>query len=82
MPIDRPLTFYGSPREAQRAPAEEFLYVACLHEGTGVEAPDFLAVVDAEDGRIVHETPTSATSFTTTAGTGAARLATGRIART
>ena len=29
----------------------------CLHEGTGVRAPDFLAVVDAEDGRIVHETP-------------------------
>jgi methanethiol oxidase len=31
--------------------------VACLHRGTGVEAPDFLAVVDAEEGRIVHETP-------------------------
>ena len=33
------------------------LYLACLHEGTGVHAPDFLAVVDAEDGRVVHETP-------------------------
>jgi len=40
-----------------RAPAEEFLYLACLHAGTGVEKPDFLAVVDAEEGRIVHETP-------------------------
>jgi selenium-binding protein 1 len=40
-----------------QAPREEFLYVACLHEGTGVDAPDFLAVVDAEEGRIVHETP-------------------------
>ena len=40
-----------------QAPPEEFLYLACLHEGTGVEAPDFLAVVDAEQGRIVHETP-------------------------
>ena len=40
-----------------QAPPEEFLYLACLHEGTGVDAPDFLAVVDAEDGRIVHETP-------------------------
>ena len=40
-----------------KAPPEEFLYLACLHEGTGVDAPDFLAVVDAEDGRIVHETP-------------------------
>ena len=54
---DRPATFYGSPEEAQRAPHEELLYVACLHEGTGVDAPDFLAVVDAEEGRIVHETP-------------------------
>jgi methanethiol oxidase len=48
-------SFYASPAEATRAPAEEFLYVACLHQGTGVEKPDFLAVVDAESGRIVHE---------------------------
>src|SRR3954447_15701497 len=50
-------SFYGSPREALQAPPEELLYLACLHEGTGVERPDFLAVVDAERGRIVHETP-------------------------
>ena len=50
-------SFYASPTEAMRAPAEEFLYVACLHEGTGVDKPDFLAVVDAEDGSIVHELP-------------------------
>jgi selenium-binding protein 1 len=50
-------SFHASPREAMTAPAEEFLYLACLHEGTGVQAPDFLAVIDAEDGRIVHETP-------------------------
>jgi selenium-binding protein 1 len=50
-------SFYDSPAAARRAPAEEFLYVACLHTGTGVEKPDFLAVVDAEAGRIVHETP-------------------------
>src|ERR687891_15410 len=50
-------SFYSSPAEAMRAPAEELLYVACLHEGTGVEAPDFLAAVDAEQGRIVSETP-------------------------
>jgi selenium-binding protein 1 len=54
---DKPASFYASPTEALAAPPEEFLYVACLHEGTGVDAPDFLAVVDAEDGRIVHETP-------------------------
>ena len=52
-----PTSLHSSPQEAMRAPPEELLYVACLHEGTGVDAPDFLAVVDAQDGRIVHETP-------------------------
>jgi methanethiol oxidase len=56
MSADSP-SFYASPAEATRAPAEEFLYVACLHEGTGIDKPDFLAVVDAEDGRIIHELP-------------------------
>jgi selenium-binding protein 1 len=50
-------SFYASPADAMRAPAEEFLYLACLHEGTGVDAPDFIAVVDAERGEIVSETP-------------------------
>ena len=50
-------SLHSSPQEAMQAAPEEFLYVACLHEGTGVDAPDFLAVVDAEDGRIIHETP-------------------------
>ena len=54
---DRPASFYASPREALGAPPEEFLYLACLHEGTGVAEPDFLAVVDAENGDIVHRTP-------------------------
>jgi methanethiol oxidase len=49
-------TLHSSPREAMTAPAEEFLYLACLHEGTGVERPDFVAVVDAGTGRVVHET--------------------------
>jgi len=49
-------SFYASPAEAREAPPEEFLYLACLHEGTGVDKPDFLAVVDAEHGRVVHET--------------------------
>src|SRR5256714_1377566 len=53
----KPASFYASPKEAFQAPPEEFLYLACLHEGTGVDAPDFLAVVDAEGGRIVNETP-------------------------
>jgi selenium-binding protein 1 len=50
-------SFHSSPQEALTAPAEEFLYLACLHEGTGVDAPDFVAVVDAASGEIVHETP-------------------------
>ena len=54
---DKPASFHSSPQEAMQAPPEEFLYLACLHEGTGVETPDFLAVVDAEEGRIVHELP-------------------------
>ena len=45
---DKPQSFHASPAEALQAPPEEFLYLACLHEGTGVDAPDFLAVVDAE----------------------------------
>jgi selenium-binding protein 1 len=52
-----PNSFHSSPREALAAPPEEFLYLACLHEGTGVHAPDFVAVVDAETGDVVHETP-------------------------
>ena len=54
---DSTTSFYASPAEALKAPPEEFLYLACLHEGTGVPKPDFLAVVDTKDGRIVHETP-------------------------
>ena len=53
----KPESLHASPREAMQAPQEEFLYLACLHEGTGVETPDFLAVVDAERGEIAHELP-------------------------
>ena len=56
-PHEVPRSFHASPAEALQAPPEELLYLACLHQGTGVDKPDFLAVVDAEDGRIVHETP-------------------------
>jgi methanethiol oxidase len=60
---EQPASFYGSPAEALgAAPPEEFLYVAALHEGTGVDAPDFVAVVDVNPGSdrygsIVHEEP-------------------------
>ncbi len=33
-------SLYASPQEAQQAPPEELLYLACLHEGTGVQEPD------------------------------------------
>jgi uncharacterized OB-fold protein len=38
------------------------LYLACLHDGTAVDEPDFMAVVDADSesegyGEIVDETP-------------------------
>jgi hypothetical protein len=38
----KPASFYASPQGALQAPPEEFLYLACLHEGTGVEKLDFL----------------------------------------
>jgi methanethiol oxidase len=50
-------SLYDSPEAALKAPPEELLYLACLHEGTGVRLPDFLAVIDADEGRVIHETP-------------------------
>ena len=57
-----PAPFHRSPADAQKAPPEEYLYVAAMRAGTGVEAPDFLAVVDTNPesdtyGQVVHETP-------------------------
>jgi len=49
--------FHQSPQGAIAGPQEAYLYLACTREGTGVNEPDFIAVVDAQDGRIVHETP-------------------------
>ena len=54
-PQATPVSFHASPREARNAPPEEFLYLACLDGGAG--APDFIAVVDAEHGEVLHETP-------------------------
>ncbi len=54
--------FYASPAEAMKAPREEFMYVVGLHTGTGVDEPDFLAVVDVNPesdtySRIIHRMP-------------------------
>jgi selenium-binding protein 1 len=53
---------FASPRDAIAAPREEFLYVSCLHRGTGVEEPDFLGVVDVDPtsptySQLTHRTP-------------------------
>jgi len=52
-------TFYPTPAEAMRAPPEKVAYVAALHVGTGIDKPDFIAVVDFDPrsddyGRIIH----------------------------
>src|SRR5262249_34855835 len=39
---------YASPEVARRQPPEEFVYVAALYEGTGINRPDFVAVVDVD----------------------------------
>ena len=52
---EKPASFHGSPQQAIQAPPEEFLYVALMRPGG--ERADSLAVVDAADGRVLHETP-------------------------
>jgi selenium-binding protein 1 len=53
---------YQSPEDARQQPPEDFVYVACLYEGTGIQEPDFVAVVDVNPesdtySQIVHRTP-------------------------
>jgi selenium-binding protein 1 len=53
---------YHSPEDARQQPPEEYVYVACLYEGTGIQEPDFIAVVDVNPesdtySQIVHRTP-------------------------
>ena len=51
------MTLYRSPQEAMQAPPEEFLYLACLHEGTGVERPTSSPSSTPRTAQIVHELP-------------------------
>ena len=75
---------YASPQVAREQPPEQFVYVACLYEGTGIDQPDFIAVVDVDpasasygaDRRTAPTCRTSATSCITSAGTRARRRAT------
>lgn len=59
-PFKRDPTFYPSPRIAIRSPPEDLAYVACLYTGTGINRPDFIAVVDVNPNsetysKIVHK---------------------------
>ncbi len=45
---------YASPAEAAKAPPEKLLFVACTYAGTGVDKPDYLAVVDADPASTTH----------------------------
>ena len=52
---------YASPQVAREQPPEKVIYVASLYEGTGIDKPDFVAVVDVDPesgdyGKIVHRT--------------------------
>src|SRR6476620_7819462 len=52
---------YASPQVARQQPPEQFVYVASLYEGTGIDRPDFIAVVDVDPetatfGQIVGRT--------------------------
>ncbi|MEM1597811.1 MAG: selenium-binding protein SBP56-related protein [Pyrobaculum sp.] len=53
-------TLYPTPRDAMKAPPEDLAYVAALYVGTGIERPDFLAVVDVDPksptyGKIIYK---------------------------
>ncbi|MFZ8840784.1 MAG: selenium-binding protein SBP56-related protein [Pyrobaculum sp.] len=55
-------TLYPTVRDAIKSPPEDVAYVAALYVGTGVEEPDFLAVVDVDPssatyGKIVYKLP-------------------------
>jgi selenium-binding protein 1 len=39
---------YASPRQARVQRPEDFVYVTALYEGTGIDRPDFVAVVDVD----------------------------------
>lgn len=53
---------YASPAEAMKAEPEKILYTVALYEGTGIQAPDYLATVDVNPAsptysQVIHRTP-------------------------
>lgn len=39
---------FASPKEAMKGPREKALFVACTYANTGIDKPDYLAVIDAD----------------------------------
>jgi selenium-binding protein 1 len=39
---------YASPQQAMKGPREKLLFVVCTYANTGIEKPDYLAVVDVD----------------------------------
>ena len=53
---------YASPEEAVKAPKEKIVYTVCIYAGTGIEKPDYLATIDADEdspsyGQVIHRLP-------------------------
>lgn len=45
---------YASPEVARGQEPEKYIYVAALYEGTGIEAPDFVAVIDVDPASVKY----------------------------
>ncbi len=61
-PSDQPTPGYASPQQAMKAPREKYLFVACTYAHTGVNKPDYLAVIDCDPtsprySQVVHRLP-------------------------
>lgn len=39
---------FASPAEAMKSPRETIAYTVCIHNGTGVQRPDYLATIDVD----------------------------------
>jgi selenium-binding protein 1 len=53
---------YASPLEAMKAERETVLYTVALYDGTGIEAPGYLATLDVDPSsptysQVIHRTP-------------------------
>ena len=53
---------YASPAEAMRGPREKLLYTVAIYTGTEIDAPDYLATIDADPSsstysQVIHRLP-------------------------